>query len=100
MPDVNHILNEILFEWDSRKATTNLRKHGVRLELACEVFFDPFLYVVDEHEYVADELREKVIGLTRDWQLIFVVYVMREDRIRLVSAREATAAERMLYENQ
>ncbi len=70
------------------------------LELACEAFFDPMLYVLDEDEYLADELREKVIGLTRDWRLLYVVYVMREDRIRLISARETTPAERMLYETQ
>ena len=55
---------------------------------------------VEEDETVAGELREKVIGLTRGWKLLYVVYVMREDRIRLVSAREATAAERLLYETQ
>ena len=100
MPDVAHIVHEILFEWNSRKATINLKKHGLSLETACEAFFDPFLFVVDEEEYVAGELRERVIGLTRDWRLIYVVYVMREDRIRLISAREVTAAERMLYETQ
>lgn len=100
MLDVSHILNEILFEWDSRKATTNLRKHGLSLETACEAFFDPFILIVDEEEYVAGEQREKVIGLTRNWRLLYVVYVMREDRIRLISAREATATEKMLYENQ
>ena len=100
MPDVEHILHEILFEWDSRKAGSNLRKHGLHFESACEVFFDPFLLAVEEDETVAGELREKVIGLTRGWKLLYVVYVMREDRIRLVSAREATAAERLLYETQ
>ena len=100
MPDITHVLDEILFEWNSRKATANLMKHGLSLETACEAFFDPFLFVVDEEEYVAGELREKVIGMLPDWRLIYVVYVMREDRIRLISAREATAAERMLYETQ
>jgi uncharacterized DUF497 family protein len=37
----------IEFEWDSDKATTNLRNHDVSFEIACEVFFDPFLRVED-----------------------------------------------------
>lgn len=100
MSDVIYFVQEILFEWDSHKALTNVRKHGLSFELACEAFFDPMLYVLDEDEYLADELREKVIGMTRDWRLLYVVYVMREDRIRLISARETTPAERMLYETQ
>lgn len=98
MPTISYIVQGILFEWDSRKAAENLRKHGLSLETACEAFFDPFLYVVDEEEYVGDELREKVIGMTRNWRLIYVVFVMREDRIRLISARDATAVDRVLYE--
>ncbi len=70
------------------------------LEEACEAFFDPFLFVVDEEEFIDDELREKLIAMTPDWRLLFIVYVMRQDRIRLISAREATNAERMLYETQ
>jgi uncharacterized DUF497 family protein len=94
------VIHEILFEWDSQKAHTNFRKHRVSLKIACEVFFDPFLYVVDEEEYVGDELREKVMGMTNEWRLLYVVYAMREDRIRLISARDATAIEKMLYETQ
>jgi len=35
------------FRWDAQKATSNLAKHGVRFEQACEVFFDPFVRFVD-----------------------------------------------------
>jgi uncharacterized DUF497 family protein len=45
--DVAYTLHEIRFEWDRRKAETNLRKHKVPFEAACEVFFDPFIYVED-----------------------------------------------------
>ncbi|MCL4261795.1 MAG: BrnT family toxin [Anaerolineae bacterium] len=95
-----YTLQDILFEWDSHKAASNLDKHGISFELACEVFFDPFLLVMDdEEEYVDGELREKVVGITVDWRLLYVVYVMREDRIRLVSARYSTSVERKRYEN-
>lgn len=97
--DAQYILNNISFEWDSRKAATNLRKHKVSFELACEVFFDPFVCYFDEEE-VDGELRESIIGLTSNWRLLFVVYVMREDSVRIISARLATNSERDFYENQ
>lgn len=56
--------------------------------------------VVNEEEYIGDELREKVIGMTADWRLLLVVYVMKEDGIRIISAREVTTVERALYETR
>lgn len=100
MTNVVYTVQNVIFEWDSEKASANWRKHAVSLESAVEVFFDPFLFVVDDEEYVGQELREKVIGMTQDWQVILVVYVMRSDRVRLISARVATGEERRLYENQ
>ena len=41
--DVKISLHGITFEWDSNKAATNVRKHNVSFEMACEAFFDPFL---------------------------------------------------------
>lgn len=69
------------------------------LELACEAFFDPFVCYLDD-EIVGSELRERIVGLTATWILLYIVYVMRDDRIRIVSARLATKAEREIYENQ
>ncbi|MBV6450657.1 MAG: hypothetical protein MHPDNHAH_01383 [Anaerolineales bacterium] len=97
--NVRYTLQNILFEWDSQKAAVNLRKHDVSFELACEAFFDPFVCYLDE-EIVGTELRERIVGLTTTWILLYIVYVMRDDRIRIVSARHVTKAERELYENQ
>ena len=97
--NVRYTLQNILFEWDSQKAAVNLRKHDVSFELACEAFFDPFVCYLDE-EIVGTELRERIVGLTTIWIMLYIVYVMRDDRIRIVSARAATKAVRELYENQ
>jgi len=91
-------LNKITFEWDSNKARLNLLKHGIPFELACEALLDPFVLWVDE-EVVNGELREKAIGMTENWKLLYVVFTMRSDRIRIISAREVTHAERKRYEN-
>jgi uncharacterized protein len=81
------------------KAHSNLAKHGIRFEQACEVFFDPFVRLLDATP--EDEAREAALGLTEDWTLLFVVHAVREnDIIRIISARRATRAERRLYEVQ
>ncbi len=97
--NVKYTLHNVIFEWDSLKAATNLRKHEVRFELACEAFFDPFVCYLDE-EIAGSELRERIVGLTTTWLLLYIVYVMRDESIRIVSARMATKAERETYENQ
>jgi len=97
--DVNRTLHEIKFEWDERKARTNLRKHKVSFEAACEAFFDPFLRVVDAG-VVEGEPREAVIGMTATWRLLYVVYVSSGEMIRILSARLVDKTERHLYEEQ
>ena len=49
---------------------------------------------------VEGEPREAVIAMTVSWRLLYVVYVERDDVIRIISARPAEKAERELYENQ
>ena len=97
--DVTFTLHEIQFEWDERKSKTNLRKHKISFKSACEVFFDPFLRVVDAGT-VEGESRPAVIGMTKNWRLLCVVFVEREEVIRLLSARTVEKGERTLYENQ
>ena len=87
------------FVWDSEKAMNNTSKHGVSFDKACEVFFDPF--VVLEDAGTVEERCEAAIGMTEDWDLLFVVHILREeDTIRIISARTATAAERRKYEGE
>ncbi len=96
--DVTYQIQGQIFEWDAEKASANVRKHRISFEKACEVFFDPFIRLVDATDL--DEVREAAIGLSEDWSLLFVVHVeRRDDAIRIISARPATAEERKQYEN-
>ena len=60
-------LKGISFVWDSAKVRKNLLKHGVSFEQAVEVFFDPFLRVIDASP--DDEIRDAVIGMDEHWNL-------------------------------
>ncbi len=93
---VQYTIQDVAFEWDSQKATTNFRKHKIKFELAAEAFFDPFVCYLDE-QLAGSELRERLVGLTTTWFMLLVVYVIRGDVIRIVSARMVTKAEREIY---
>jgi hypothetical protein len=97
--DIRYTLNEINFVWNSRKAASNIKSHkGISFELACEAFFDPLLQALDAG-VVDGEQREAIIGMTAGWRLLYVVYILRDDEIRIISARLVTKAERRNYEN-
>lgn len=97
--NVTYAPHDVTFEWDSQKIAENLRKHNTSFETACEAFFDPFVLWLNE-EVVEGEVRETIIGMTIDWRLLYVVYVMRDSTVRLISARKVTNAERKRYEDQ
>jgi uncharacterized DUF497 family protein len=96
---IRYTLHGIDFEWDERKAKSNQEKHGVTFEAACEVFFDPFLFPLEDIGEQG-EIREAVIGMTVDWQVLYVVFVGRDNTTRIISARSVTRQERLQYENQ
>ncbi len=89
------------FEWDSTKATANRIKHGVSFDLAREVWDDP-LFVILPDRIVDGEQRWHAIGTVGAMAVVLVVHLYPlpddEDRVRIVSARKATAHERKRYE--
>ena len=87
------------FEWDEDKNAANYAKHGVSFEQARLVFEDAF--AVEEYDVRADygEERFTIAGMVED-VLIFVAYTERGDRVRIISARRATAHEQDDYYQQ
>ena len=92
----------IKFEWDSPKATTNLRKHGVSFEEAQSVFYDEFAVQFFDEEHSSDEDRFLLLGMSSDARLLLVCHCEREDGdvIRIISARKATANEAQCYQGE
>jgi uncharacterized protein len=80
------------FEWDRRKAISNLKTHGVDLADAVTVFDDDLAVTMpDEHP---EEQRFITLGMDALGRVLVVVYGWRGDRIRIISARKATPRER------
>lgn len=84
------------YEWDSKKAVANLRKHGVDFADAIAVLEDDSaLTAVDDNP---DEKRFATVGMDSLTRVLVVVYAWRGNTIRLISARKATPSERRQYE--
>lgn len=85
------------FEWDADKAAQNLRKHGVKFNVAARAFFDPNRIEVYDGREAYGEDRWATIGYA-DPALLYVVYTVRTgETIRLISARKANEQERKQY---
>lgn len=84
------------FEWDGRKASNNFAKHGVSFEMARDVFKDPFAIenLADRENHGED--RYTIIGMVQG-RLLFVAYTMRDETVRIISARGAEPYERRQY---
>jgi hypothetical protein len=89
---------DIRFEWDRRKAASNLRKHGVSFDEALTVFRDPLARIFDDEDHSMREAREIVIGHSVKERLLVISFVDRQEAVRLVNARKATRREREDYE--
>jgi hypothetical protein len=87
------------FEWDPLKAASSLEKHGVSFAEAATVFFDPLSLTVPDPAHSIGERRFVITGLSYQRRLLVVVHSDRGDRIRIISARPATASERKQYES-
>jgi hypothetical protein len=89
-----------IFEWDPRKAETNLRKHGVSFDEATTVFGDPHALLNPDPDHSAHELRYLLLRQSTRHRLLVVAYAERPPRTRLISARRATRRERKQYEEE
>lgn len=86
------------FEWDSKKAESNKRKHGMTFEEASTIFAGPLSISIPDPAHSLGEDRFITIGTSANDNLIVVVHTDRDDIIRIISARKATRNEKRQYE--
>ena len=88
------------FEWDPTKARTSLRKHRVSFHEAATVLRDPLGITIYNPDHSEEEDRYIIIGTSDGQRLLMVSHTDRGDRVRIISARELTRAEREAYESE
>jgi uncharacterized DUF497 family protein len=88
------------FEWNPKKARTNLRKHGISFEEAVTVFDDPLATYYQDPDHSITERRYLAIGTSARGRLIHIAFADRAGRIRIIQARKLTRHERQQYEEE
>lgn len=84
-------------DFDPKKATANLKKHGVSFDEAITCLLDPLALVRDDPD-ARGEVRLVLMGISHAGRLLTVCYTLRdEEAIRLISARKATKKEEQSY---
>jgi uncharacterized protein len=91
-----HMRRVVGFEWNERKARANQRKHKVDFADAATVFEDNRAVTVAEDD--PEEERYVTLGMDALGRILVVVYTLRGERIRIISARRTTRREREEYE--
>ena len=86
----------MVYQWDSDKAIANLRKHGIDFADSVVVLSDDLAITVQDERF--DEERFITIGMDGLGRMLVVVYTLRGNNIRLISARPATRQECRQYE--
>lgn len=89
-------LGGLEFEWDQLKADSNFEKHKISFEFASELFLseNSISFIDDRFDY--GETRQIIIGAVEKI-VIIVAFTVREDRIRVISARKANRDEVKKY---
>jgi hypothetical protein len=88
----------LIFEWDEGNNEKNWVKHHIRNEEAEESFFDEKKKIAKDIFHSGKEQRWILLGKTKKGTILFIVYTMRQQIVRIISARKTNKKEAMLYE--
>jgi len=87
-------------EFDHDKATSNPLKHdGVTFEEASPVLLDPYALTLEDRDSDGEQ-RWVTLGMGGKGRILVVVWTLRIDSVRLISAWKANQPQRVRYEQQ
>ncbi len=92
-------LNFTEFDWDKGNKDKSYEKHGITVQEAEEIFLDENLGVIPDIKHSAQEQRLIALGKTFNNKLLLVIFTLRKNKIRAISARIMNKKERKQYEN-
>jgi len=95
MIDLNKVSG---FEWDKWNIDKSYQKHGISPNETEEVFLDENVKIKKDIKHQQQEKRFIAIGKTIEDKILFVVFTIRYDKIRIISARKANTKEREVYQ--
>jgi len=86
------------FDWDDGNKQKNWEKHQVDFRECEEVFFNQPLLIKEDSKHSSQEKRFYVLGRSDIGRTLFLVFTLRNNKIRVISARDQSKKERKIYE--
>jgi uncharacterized DUF497 family protein len=97
MAENDIISNSTGFHWDKGNLLKNWEKHGVSAPECEQIFFNKPLITGSDKKHSKQEFRFYALGQTDIGRLLFVVFTIRKNLIRVISARDMNRNERKVY---
>jgi hypothetical protein len=88
------------FEWDKGNSLKNWERHQVKQSECEQVFFNEPHIISDDVKHSQKEQRWFLLGKTDSGKLLFMVFTVRKNLIRVISARDMNKKEREIYNEQ
>ncbi|KKQ41153.1 MAG: hypothetical protein US60_C0046G0004 [Microgenomates group bacterium GW2011_GWC1_37_8] len=88
----------ISFEWDEGNLDKSYEKHGITPKEAEEIFVSEELYVLPDIKHSQKEKRFIALGKTQEGKQLFIVFLIKKEKIRIISARRMHKKELQKYE--
>ena len=88
------------FQWDKGNKGKNYQKHKVTDQECEEVFFDQTKKIFKDTLHSGKEERYILFGQTKESRILFIVFTIRHEKIRVISARDLNKKEKKLYEEK
>ena len=90
----------VIFDWDKGNIDKNFVKHNVTNREAEEVFEDSPKFIFKDEKHSQVEERYGLYGGTKAGRLLFVVFTIKKEKVRIISVRDMSQKERRVYEGK
>jgi uncharacterized DUF497 family protein len=92
-------LSQIIgFDWNKWNIDKNWIKHKIKAEECEQIFFNQPLIIYPDLNHSEKEKRSYALGRTIEDKLLFVVFSIRKEKIRIISAHKMNKKEQKIYE--
>lgn len=95
---IYHFPFVVCFDWDEGNKDKNFLKHRISNNECEQIFFNEPLIILDDAKHSKIERRYAALGSTDENKKLTIIFTMRSNRIRIISARTINKKERAFYE--
>ncbi|MBU0946416.1 MAG: BrnT family toxin [Proteobacteria bacterium] len=88
------------FEWDKGNIDKNWHKHQISPSECEQIFFNHPLVIQDDIKHSNTEKRFYALGKTDMKRFLFIAFTVRNNFIRIISARDMSRKERRVFSNE